>query len=194
MYFLLSGRCLSDNPARFLDSGSITDFDLWWDDGVHFDALFPTPVRAMLEPFNPHHPEMSKAMPEAFMDSVPFFRDDLIAALRDTGVNNLDLYDAEITDPDTGEVHTNYKAVNIIGMHNVADFRRSVADVYDGCAEIDVSFTKLVLDPEKLKNVNLLLFRLEENNGAILVHESVRDSLLRQGFCLAFYDIDKAYI
>ncbi|MCC6271300.1 MAG: hypothetical protein IT190_08490, partial [Microbacteriaceae bacterium] len=48
-------------------------------------------------------------------------------------------------------------------------------------------------DPDKTQD--LLFFRLAENNGAIMVHQSVRDHLLTAGFDeLEFYELDEVAI
>jgi len=52
---------------------------------------------------------------------------------------------------------------------------------------LDVDFEGLTIDPEKAKS--LLLFRLAESTNGIVVHESVKNSLLEQGFdMLTFMD------
>ena len=194
MYFILDNRSLALHPSRHFDDFTVECEDLWWDDGVSFSNPPKAPIEAKLEPFNCVHPEMSEEIPEAFFESIPLFRDDLIKALNDSGVDNLDCYEAKITDPDSGRIYTNFKGVNIIGIHRVADLKKSIKTIHDGVADIDVSFDKLVLDLEKLRNLNILMFRLEENNGAILVHESVKDFLVSKGFKIEFYALDEAAI
>lgn len=192
MYYLL-GRSWASNPARLLSAGTVNDHDLWWDDGVPFDNPPTSAVTATLEPLVAIDPNMSPAMPALFDVKLPLYRIDLITALKAAGVDNLDLYDAEITDPDSGQVYTNYKAVNIIGLVAAADMEKSIAIVHDGIPLVDVSFDKLVLDPDKTRD--LLFFRLAENNGAIMVHQSVRDQLLAAGFGeLEFYELDEVAI
>lgn len=119
-------------------------------------------------------------MPALFKGLIPLYRDDLVAALQSCGVDNLDLYPARIFDPDNGQFHENYKAVNIIGMVAAADMQKSVWSASDGIALIDVAFDKLVIDPKK--TASLPFFRLAENNAAVLVHQRVRDHLIKAGF------------
>jgi hypothetical protein len=191
MYYLLGGRSWSSNPARLLDA--VDDHDLWWDDGVPFDVPPSAPVTGVLEPYDSRNPDMSPELPEMYDVPILIFRDDLIAALQAAGVDNMHLYGAEITDPDSGQVYTNYKAVNIIGLVAAADMDKSEAIVHDGIPLVDVNFNKLVLDPDKTQG--LLFFRLAENNGAVMVHQSVRDHLLASGFGkVEFYDLDQAAI
>lgn len=193
MYYLFGGRSRASNPCRILEPGSVDRQGVWWDDGEPLDPAPKAPVKAELKPFEPTNPDMSPEMPELFKVKVPLFRDDLVAALQRAGVDNLELFEAEVRDPDNGQVYTNYKAVNIIGLVAAADMDKSDAIVHDGIPLVDVSFDKLVVDPDK--TMDLLFFRLAENNGAILVHESVKEYLEKEGFTtLEFYLPEEAAI
>lgn len=180
MYYIL-GRLWARSRGRRPDHSSFDRQGVWWNDGHIFTAPIRTPIEARLEPFNPLSPEQSPALPAAFINvKVPLFRDDLIEALREAGVDNIDCYDARLIDPDNGRAHTNYKAVNILGMVAAADMKKSVATVHDGIPLVDVSFDKLVIDHQK--TYGFLLFRLAENNSAIVIHERVKRYLLAKGF------------
>ncbi len=124
----------------------------------------------------------------------PLWRDDFIAALKECGTYNFDLYEVAIRDLDDGTVHTNYKAVNVLGLVAAANMDKSVATVHDGIALIDVDFDELVVDETKTKDIQM--FRLAESSNAILVHERLRDALLERGFGadIAFYDLKEAAI
>jgi hypothetical protein len=119
-------------------------------------------------------------LPPYFRDKIELFRTDLIEALEEFGVDNLEKYDGRITDSDDGTVYTNYKAVNIIGVVRAADMSKSKFEVYDGIPLVDVSFDKLVLKEAQLQD--LLLFRLAENLHTILVRETLCDHLIEKGF------------
>ncbi|VAW85321.1 hypothetical protein MNBD_GAMMA16-323, partial [hydrothermal vent metagenome] len=67
----------------------------------------------------------------------PLWRDDFIAALKECGTYNFDLYEVAIRDPDDGTVHTNYKAVNVLGLVVAADMDKSTATVHDGIPLIE---------------------------------------------------------
>lgn len=125
-----------------------------------------------------------------------FFRDDLIAAFEALGINNLDKYPVSITDPDNGIVYTNYKAVNIIGAVSAADMNKSRYELKDSIPLVNVAFDELVLKENEIQD--LLIFRLAESLTTILVHESVRDCLLKKGFIhgdfddnIEFYKLDE---
>jgi hypothetical protein len=174
------GRLWARAPARRPDRGSYDRQKLWWDSGCRFDADVRVPVEVSLQPFNANSPEESPALP-AFIDGVvPLMRLDLIEALRAAGVSNLDLYDAVLIDPDTGARHTDYRAFNLIGAVAAADLAASQLQGADGAALINVSFDRLVLNAGL--SAGLLMFRLAENNAAIVVHGSVKQALLAAGF------------
>jgi hypothetical protein len=61
-----------------------------------------------------------------------------------------------------------------------ADMQKSQWSAPDGIPLIDVAFDRLVIDPAKA--ADLLFFRLAENNAAVIVHERLRDHLIRAGF------------
>ena len=190
MYYLFGGRSWASNPARLIQASSIKKHGLWWDDGTSFDAPPQSPVTAKLKPYDDRNPDMSAEVSEVYKVKVPLFRDDLVVALKTAGIDNLELYDAEITDPDSGQVYTNYKAVNIIGLVAKTDIDKSDAIVHDGISLVDISVDKRIIDKDKTHD--MLLFRMAENNGAILIHESVRDHLIKAGFTkLEFYNLEE---
>jgi hypothetical protein len=178
MYYVL-GRLYAAHPARIDDDSSYDDQGVWWDDGQVFTKPISTPIEVRLKPYEPSNPDMSPALPSLFKGRVPLYSDALLSALRSAGVDNLDTYEARILDPDTGKWHTHYKAVNVIGMVSAADMAKSVATVHDGIPLIDVSFDRLVIDPKKTHGI--LMFRLAENNSAVIVHEQVKQAVLAAG-------------
>jgi hypothetical protein len=158
-----------------------------WMAGRSIETILPSPLRYKLLPMEPG---MTPHMPEFMASAMPIFRDDLMQALKEIGVNNLQIFDLVITDPDNGKEYTNYKAINIVGRHSVADMDKSVASVY-GTPETDVDFDKLILDENKLENVPLM-FRLKESVNTILVHKKVKEYLEQKGFDgVVFYKTDQ---
>jgi hypothetical protein len=148
--------------------------------------IIPDPILYTLQPLSQWSADDSPHMPSYFRGGAPLFSDELIAALRACGVDTLATYNVAIRDPDNGQIYTNYKAVNIVSLVAAADMQKSNATIHgNGPAIIDVDFDGLVVDENKAGDN--LFFRLAESTNAILVHESVRDHLLRQGFTdLAF--------
>ena len=178
MYYVLE-RSGAMHPCRWIDKRpQISGAD--WDLGRKHTVPIPQPLEFELKPLNPNASDHGPDLPEYFKGPIPLFRDDLIAALREIGVDNLDVYDVTIKDPDNGESYTNYKAVNIIGAIAAADMARSAATVHPGGAVLDVEFDGFAVDEERTGGA--LMFRLAENTQAILVHEKVADHLDERGF------------
>jgi hypothetical protein len=190
MYYLLDE---TSRPRRWIGKKTFIKGVSWWR-GAVITMPVPEPLPFELKPYKPASPDEDQYMGVFVYTNPPVWRDDFIQALRDCGVYNFDTYDVAITDPDDGTVHTNYKAVNILGLVAAADMKKSVATVRDGIPLIDVDFDKLVIDEKKTKDIQL--FRLAESTNAILVHERLRDALLEKGFGpdLAFHDLKEAAI
>jgi hypothetical protein len=178
MYFVLD-RFGTEHPCRWI-SDYPYDEDLDWEAGRRHSALVPQPLRIELDPLDPDAEDHGPELPEYFVGEIPLFRDDLLEAMKEAGVDNLDAYDVLITDPDSGKRFTNYKAVNIIGVIAAADMQKSKATVHTGGPVSDVEFDDLVLDEGKPRGA--LIFRLAEATGTILVHERLKDYLLAKGF------------
>lgn len=149
-------------------------------EGARFTVPIPQPLEITLKPLNPDADDHGPEIPDYLKGKIPLFRNDFIEALKKGGVDNLDLYDAVIIDPDDGKRHTTHKAVNIIGALSVADMGKSEATVHPGGPVIDVDFDSLVVDEKRARGA--LMFRLAESVNAILVHERLRDHLIASGF------------
>ncbi|ACR10753.1 conserved hypothetical protein [Teredinibacter turnerae T7901] len=199
MFYVLG---CSSKPRRWLDldnyvSRGYKKLGIKWFRGTPFPVELPNPLYFQLEPKEDGNPDVAEYLPpflEGF--SCPLFRDDLLEILYACGVDNFDVYSAEILDPDSGKVYKNYKAVNIIGAVAAADMEKSEYVLSDGIPLIDVPFDKLVLRKDEIQD--LLIFRLAENLTTILVHESIRNVLLDKGYitgeymdAIQFYELDK---
>jgi hypothetical protein len=138
--------------------------DVNWMLGRRIAGPLPAPIKITLDA------DDGLMMP-MFYRRILLFRDDLIVALKAAGVDNLDLYDTVLTNPKTGDIFTNYKAVNIIGIVAVADLSKSKYEAH-GLPLIDVDFDSLVIDESQARD--LLMFRLAECVSGIVVHEGVK--------------------
>lgn len=158
-----------------------------WMRGAMIDeTAIPKPYPGMLFPFDERTDK--HIMPEIVHGAMPIMREDLILALREAGVDNLQLFDVSITDPESGTVYTNYKAVNIVGCIKVADLKKSVYTQHGNGPLLDVDFDKLVI--EDAKGCEQLMFRMAESVNVILLHKKVRDYLLTKNFpFLRFYEL-----
>lgn len=115
----------------------------------------------------------------------PLFHHDLVAALRECGVDNIDVYEALVVDVESGVRCSDYLAINIVGLLRVADMQSSSAVVHSEKGVIDTDFDSLVLDVESIPEVKM--FRLAESVNATIVHWSVKKHLeTRGGFELTF--------
>jgi hypothetical protein len=141
----------------------------------------PSPLEFVLKPLKKDSVDHAPVLPPYFLRDIPLFREDLLEAMRQGGVDNLDAYEAEILDPDSGGRIRDYKAINIIGLLAAADMEKSRATVHPGGPPLlDVDFDGLVVDESKTHGA--LIFRLAESNNAILVHERLVEHLRRRGF------------
>ena len=163
--------CDGEYPSAVIDSIPEMD-DAPWNTGVVIQQDFPVPLEYVLEP----EPGNLKAMYEEM--AYPIMSDDLIAALRAAGVDNLQLSDAIVEDPVTGKKHKNYKAFNIVGVVAAADMEKSVLMGTSNSKMIDVDFESLAIDEKKA--APFLMFRLAESVSAIIISEAVKDEIERR--------------
>jgi hypothetical protein len=184
------GRWIEDSEG---DEDNNPEVDwYYWEKGsfIPKSEVIPNPILFSLKPMSQWASDHGPHVPSYLRAAAPLFSDALIQALTECGVDNLETYPVAIRDPDNGEVYTNYKAVNVIGLVAAADMEKSNATVHpNGPPIIDVDFDGLVIDENKTHD--LLFFRLAESTNAIIVHEAVRDCLLKKGFAdLAFYETE----
>ena len=99
----------------------------------------------------------------------------LIGALQEVGVDNMDVYEAVIRDPRNGDVYQTHAAVNVIGAVAAADVSASRMSPLSSERLISAAFDSLAIETSRASN--LLLFRLAENVGALVVHSRVRKRL-----------------
>jgi hypothetical protein len=100
----------------------------------------------------------------------PLMRQDLLDALLEAGVDNLDVYRATVRDPVAAREWDNYWAFNVLGL--------VAAGVSDPALTIDESKTK-----------GLLLFRLAEVPSIIVVDEIVRQAVQRRAIPDMVFDV-----
>jgi len=113
-------------------------------------------------------------------ESVPAMHNSLLEALQSAGVDNLELFPAHITNPNTGEVHKDYHAFNVLGLVSATDLENStLMNKSDTVTLLDTDFDSLVIDEEK--TMGFRLFRLAENCSAIVVSEEVKVAIEERG-------------
>lgn len=169
MYSILECFGPSDQERASIDDAPFLP-GIQWILGKKFDRPIPTPLEITLDP---------GLMMPMFSRGILLFSDQMIAALREAGVDNLDTYDAVLLDPSSGKRHQDYKAVNIIGVVAAADLAESKYSAPSGSAIIDTDFDSLAINETKANG--LLFFRLAECVTAIVVHDVVRKHLEQAG-------------
>lgn len=98
--------------------------------------------------------------------------DRFYAAVREAGVDNLDVYEAVVESQDGSMSQRGFKVFNLLGIVRAADVEKTVFSDPSGSRLIDASIDSLAIDPLKAKG--LLMFRLAEYVGAVIVHERVK--------------------
>lgn len=192
LFYLLEAQD-AEFPCRWIEDEPYIK-DVEFQIGQLAPETIPQPLKYVLEPLDELASDCGPEMPAFFDLSYPLFRDDFLAAILEFGADNVQVFDAEIFDPDNQMTYKNYKAVNIIGLVKAADMESSEAIVYDGVPLLDVSFDRLVID-EKSQAVNFSLFRLAEKTTAILVSQDLKEFLVNRGFVhVCFSDLSGAAV
>lgn len=120
----------------------------------------------------------------------PLFHKDLITAINECGVDNLETFDVKIIDPTTHEVCEDYKAINVVGLIKAVDMSGSVATVHSEDGLGDTDFDSVKLDEVAIRG--LKMFRLAESVNAIVIHNLVKEHLeAKGGFELTFTEPEK---
>ena len=145
-------------------------------DGNYLTKTFNRPFEFELYEYQPGGIGMAEFESQPF----PIMSDDLIDALREAGVDNLQTYPAVLKGHYSGVDVTNYKVVNVVGKIAAADMGKSDYIDMGGMGIIAVGFKDLVIDESKTHGA--LLFRLVESITDIIIHESVKNHLEKCGF------------
>jgi hypothetical protein len=142
-----------------------------WNSGVPFTKTPNAPLTVIMDG--------DGILVPMFNRGILLWQDELIEAVRSAGVDNIDCYECILVDPVSGISHKNYKAVNIIGLVSKADLSMSAYSTPSGIPSIDTDFDSVFFDEHKAHE--LLLFRMAECVSAIVVHESVKNSIEDSG-------------
>lgn len=169
-YFVMVGE--GKHPVMPIASGP--DFPGNWYLGRPITDAVPQPLVYTLDPDYGGKP---KAMYGE--KAIPVMRDDVVAALTGAGVDNIQYFDALLKDPASGTEYRNYKAFNIVGLVACADMSASQLMGTAPARIGDTDFASLVIDESKAGG--MLMFRLAENIGAIVVHERVKQAIEAAG-------------
>src|ERR1700730_16078777 len=147
--------------------GKEPDLGVPWLMGRRFGKKIPEPIMLNLSPRG------GPDMPDVFLTGIPLLSERLLQTMRAAGSDNLDVYKVEIRSAVGGTVHSNYKAVNIIGKIEAADREKST---FDPRSEPHLmEFDSLVIEEKKVKGANV--FRLAENPLRIIISERIKTAL-----------------
>ena len=166
MYYVMTCLSPAEGYLATLDFDFSDDEDLLrsWMSGERFEIEPPQPLRLTREP------RPSTVLAEMSQVPLPVMTKRLLAALTSAGVSNLDLYPAEIFDPETGATHTDCVAFNLIGR---------ISATTRALRHDDVLISGPELSADRIDGA--LMFRLDEAVNAIVVHESVKAAIEASG-------------
>jgi hypothetical protein len=168
-YFVVDWRVRDEIAEGLADIDVIPASRVPWGLGVLWapGRSVPDPIEFVLDE------NRGTEVPDAFWVGIPLFSWRMLEVLRQAGVDNINTYNAVIIDPRTNTRYETHKAVNIIGVVACAHLRRSE---YDPEFEAPrMSFRRLVVD--EVRAHGLLFFRLAEDPGIIVAHETVANAL-----------------
>jgi len=163
------------NPKRML-LGSLDDpsLDDSWLYGAPFSEPPTTPVVVGIIPGY----EKAELLP--YFGTPPVMSDKFYEALVSAGVDNLEVYDAVLASEDDKIQYKGFKAFNLIGLVKAADLEKTVFAADNDSRLLDAGVESLVIDPEKARG--LLMFRLAEYAGAVIVHETIKETIEKHNF------------
>jgi hypothetical protein len=130
--------------------------------------------------------------PELTWVPVPLMTRRLVAALRESGVDNLQTFETVLREPlgNAPPPPHHYLAVNVVGAVTAADLKKSQLNPDVSDRVISADFHSLAID--ETRTHNFLMFRLAENTSAVLVHRRVREAVEARGInTLRWYDPEK---
>lgn len=163
MYFRLSSR-LNPNAGLIMPEDNVDETLI---DGAQID-----PSTLILPwPFTLEHKRPDPIQMADFYSSANLMSNRLIDTLKSAGVDNLQLFDAEIVNAGSGEKIDGYRVVNILGLVAAAD---PAASQSRPLAHVRF-FEKLVVDDSRARGQ--LMFRLAESLNDIIVAEKVAQQI-----------------
>ena len=176
-YFMMTAPVEPDETLAdfFLDDR----FDESWFAVMPFEEPPPVPLVLTWDPDNEAGRRMSH-----YSGGIVLMSRELFAALVEFGVDNVQPHPVVIRSSTGKPDCHDYLGVNVIGLVKAVDRTKSVV-LDEGDGIIDMFFESVEIDLAAARD--LLLFRLAESVGALLVHERVVEHLrVRSGFGLTF--------
>ena len=106
--------------------------------------------------------------------NIPLFSERMKECLASLGVDNIDYYDANVTNTQSGESRR-YYAANIIGQVPGMDAEKSEYELFDEDSYLAEDIQKLVFDESKFSNIKLC--RLAEYDLLLIAHQDLKTAL-----------------
>ncbi len=175
MFYKLDCDFPMTDDATYFDIHDDIDIDgiTSWARGTRFTVAPPIPIRVPITRIGDD--DDAGLLPVPFNDqnlciAIP----EIIQALKNCGVENIQIYPAELIDTNTQQKYS-YFAVNIIGLVRAADLGASRWINLDGDARSDTYFEHLLVDRKKAEGA--AMFRLYEDSSSIIVNQVVKQAL-----------------
>ena len=120
-------------------------------------------------------------LPHYLGDEVPLVSSTLIQAFKLAGIDNFQVFPAQLVNPETGQSWDNFFAFNVLGLIKAANLDHSDFDELMEAGDDDevpalLAFREIALDKDKVPST-ALMFRMVENPGNLIVHEHLVDIL-----------------
>ena len=123
MYVLMSGN---SRPRRRIAHAPAIEGVSWWR-GAPITVPVPVPLPFALHPYRPFSGDEAPYLGAILETNPPLWRDDLVQALRDCGVHNLETYAVAIHNPDNRPVIDDFhRELREAGVEDVERYLRGI--------------------------------------------------------------------
>lgn len=115
-------------------------------------------------------------LPHFLGDIIPLVSDEVVRLLEAIGIDNFQTFPVTLINPETRQKWEGYSAFNVLGLVKAVDMKKSDADILmgqdqEGTMPALVAFRNIALEESKIRG--LLMFRLAESPGELIVHERI---------------------
>lgn len=157
-----------------------------WRIGKSFKMELPNPISIYIKEGYPDE------LKELYNNDALVMTRRLYHALVQCGVDNMDMYPCEIINKETGFSTNDYVAVNLIGLVGALELELSNIPYRTHHAKGENSYGWISHDELKMKKH--LMFRFAENTSAVIIHKTVKEYLVSQGFDMLSFVKPKNWI
>lgn len=148
-------------------------------DAEEYEAPPPVPITLTIDP----SPDYAGAPMPTYLDNpIPVMSRALYEVIRGAGVDNIDVYRAELRRVDGSLASDDYFACNVLGVIRAVDLKNSKFDPAQPDRELAMSFDSVAIDRRAARD--FLMFRLHENISTVIIHERVKKAIEASGIPL----------